>query len=377
MRRALDTSIGRTYRSATGTRRKSSVLAAAIGAVTLGAAGQAPAQPEPPHFEATVLERVEPRNGFRDYGYRVWSMADDGTVYGSVYDQRGHTKAIKSKFGEGTTWLLPRDPGQIELRPIAASVSGVVLLFAFSWPQNYIYVPGHGGRQLNNLHPDLFFPYDMNNEHTLVGQVAPQPNNRAVTYRHDSGFDFLHDPESAALAVNDAGSVVGHLDSGFGWITIRIWHANGGVTTFKLPRSTTTPIGSVTINGRDEVVGIHRREDSQNDSRWGGWFWSERSGLVEIPFLREDTSEDASIYGIDDNGWVLGKEEIDHEPQWYLWHVDAGFFNLGDLYEWQGRFPRPGDFTGPAAVNAVGQIAIPNRIIDTGRDVVVFLNPVK
>lgn len=377
MRRALDTSIGRTYRSATGTRRYSLLLAAAIGAVTLGAAGQALAQPEPPHFEATVLERVEPRNGFRDYGYRVWSMADDGTVYGSVYDQRGHTKAIKSKVGEGTTWLLPRDPGQIELRPIAASVSGVVLLFAFSWPQNYIYIPGLGGRQLNNLHPEGFFPNNMNNPHTLVGLVAPQPRNRAVVYRHAQGFEFLHEAESSAMAINDRDSIIGHLDSGSGWINIRIWHGDGRESTFELPRISTTPIGAVSINSSDEVVGMHMRRDSTNDSRWAGWFWSERTGLVEIPFLREGTSEDVFIYGISDDGWVLGEEEVDHEPQWYLWHVDAGFFNLGDLYDWQGRFPRPGDFTGPAAINAVGQIAIPNRIIDTGRNVVVFLNTVK
>jgi len=353
-------------------------LAATCAAVVVGAATVALAQPEPPHFEATVLERVEPRNGFRDYGYTIWSMADDGTVYGSVYDQRGHTKAIKSKVGEGTTWLLPRDPGQIELRPIAASTSGVVLLFAFSWPQNYIYVPGHGGRQLNNLHPDIFFAQDMNNGHDIAGTIAPYPNSRAVIYRYDRGFEYLDDVHSSANRVNDTGTVIGNLGGDPSSINMRIWHGDGRISDFILP-STNGSGGAFDINRSNEACGIHHRRDSTNDSRWAGWFWSEHAGLVEIPFRYEypEGGFDVQVYGISDDGWVLGEEHLrgTRGQDYFLWHVDAGFYNLGDLYDWQSRFAYPADGHG-GAVNAAGQMAIPTTNLD-GRGVVVLLNPVQ
>ncbi len=381
MRKAEHPSMGWMNRIANALRQNSPVLTAAIAAVALGAAGRAMAQPEPPHFEATVLERVEPRNGFDDYGYRVHAMADDGTVYGTVYNrQQNRFKAIRSRVGEGTTWLLPRDPAQVEVRTVAASTSGVALL-TIGPGYDYIYGPGQGIRRLNNLHPDWFFAYDMSNSHILVGQVAPQPRNRAVIYRHAQGFEFLHETASAALAINSRDSIIGHLDSGLGWINIRIWHGDGRESTFELPRVSTTPIGAVSINSSDEVVGKHMRRDSTNDSRWAGWFWSERTGLAEIPFRYNypEGGSDVQIFGLSDDGWVLGQEGRTDGPEFYregfLWHVDAGFVDLADLWEWQGRFDARQVFRG--AVNGPGQMAIETFSVTLNRWVYVFLDPIK
>ena len=361
-----------------GRRLNSVPLAAMCVGVVVSAAAMAFAQPEPPHFEATVLERVEPRNGFRDYGYTIWSMADDGTVYGSVYDQRGHTKAIKSKVGEGTTWLLPRDPGQIELRPIAASTSGVVLLFAFSWPQNYIYVPGHGGRQLNNLHPDLFFPDDMNNGYTLVGQVGVEPNHRAVAYRLQSGFEYLHEAPSDGRRINQIGSIVGTTGLTPDDLFFRVWHSDSRVSNFTVPRLRAA-VGVSDITNRDEVAGIHFRLDQSGRARLAGWFWSERTGLVEIPFRYEQPEGgfDVQIYGISDDGWVLGREHsrIVEQQGYFLWHVDGGFVNLSDLFAWAGRFDPHSAFHG--VINGPGQIAIEIFSVAQDRWVYAFLNPIK
>jgi len=375
MRNQKDTE--RASRMGIGRRVRATILTAALAGVAIGAAGRALAQPEPPRFEAHVLERVEPRNGFDDYGYSIHAMADDGTVYGTVYNrQQNRFKAIRARVGEGTTWLLPRDPGVVELRPIAPSISGAVLL-TIAPGYDYIYVPGHGIRRLNNLHPEWFFVNDMNNSHVLVGLVAPSPNNRAVVYRHAQGFEILHEAKSSAMAINDAGSVVGHLDAGIGWINVRIWHADGRTSTFTLPRSSTTPIGAVSINSSDEVVGMHMRRDSTSDSRWAGWFWSERTGLVEIPFryIYPEGGFDVQIYGISDDGWVLGEEHLrgTRGQDYFLWHVDAGFFDLGDLYDWQSRFAYPADGHG-GAVNADGQMTIPTTSLN-GRGVILFLNP--
>lgn len=377
MRNHMDTA--RANRMGIRRLRRATILAAGFAAVALGVEGRALAQPEPPHFEATVLERVEPRNGFRDDGYTIWSMADDGTVYGSVYDQRGHTKAIKSKVGEGTTWLLPRDPGQIELRPIAASTSGVVLLFAFSWPQNYIYVPGHGGRQLNNLHADLFFPYDMNNEHTLVGQVGVDPNYRAVAYRLQSGFEYLHEATSDCRKINQIGSIVGTTGFTSDDLFFRVWHSDGRVSDFTVPRLRAW-VGVSDITNPDEVAGKHFRLDQSGRARLAGWFWSERTGMVEIPFRYEEPEGgfDVQIYGISDDGWVFGNEHFrsSEGDDYFLWHVDSGFFDLGDLYDWQGRFAYPAGGNN-GAVNGPGQLVVPTFGLASGRGVYVLLNRIK
>lgn len=378
MRKALHTSMGWTNRSAIALRRYSLVHTAAIGAVALGVAGQAMAQPEPPHFEAHVLERVEPRNGFDDYGYRIWSMADDGTVYGTVYNRlQNRFKAIKSRVGEGTTWLLPRDPGQVEVRPIAPSISGTVLL-TLGPGYDYIYVPGQGIRRLNNLHPDWFFAHDMNNFHEIAGTIAPSPNNRAVIYRYATGFEYLEGVRSSANRSNDRGTVVGHLGGDPNSINMRIWHSDGRLSDFLLP-STNGSGGAFDINESEEVCGIHHRRDSTNDSRWAGWFWSERTGLVEIPFryIYPQGGYDVHIYGISDDGWVLGEENsrIIDQRGYFLWHVDAGFVNLADLYDWQGRFDPYATFKG--VTNGPGQITIETYSVTLNRSVYVFLNPVK
>ena len=326
-----------------------------------------------------MLERVEPRNEFDDYGYHVHALADDGTVYGTVYNrQQNRFKAIKSRVGEGTTWLLPHDPGAVEVRTVAASISGVALLFVWAWPQDYIFVPGHGVRQLNNLHPSIFFPNDLNNQHEITGAVDISPNNRGVTYRRSTGFEYFVEERSSGDRINDQGTVLGHLGGGAEGLDIRVWHSDGRISDFVLP--TNGPATRV-LNNVDEACGQYHREDSMGHVRFGGWFWSDRTGLVEIPFryIYPEGGFDVQVFGISDDGWVLGREARTDGPEFYreafLWHVDAGFVDLADLWEWQGRFDPRQVFLG--AVNGPGQMAIETFSATLNRWVYVFLDPIK
>jgi len=313
------------------------------------------AAPTPPRFEAHVLERVRPpRPRFDDDSYFPRVLADDGTVYGTVEDKiRQHDFAFISRVGEGTTWLLPNEPKDVEVRPIAASTSDVVLLFAFGyWPSEYVLVPDRGVREMNSLHPDFFFPFDMNNAHVFAGQTGIDPR-RAVVFLPRGEFEHLAPAPSAALKINQQSSVIGWIDSTEEDITFRVWHADGRESNFVVRRRVIVDVDD--INNHDEVVGHGFREDPNGRVRMAGWFWSERTGVVEIPF-RFDRG-DVEIMGISDDGWVYGSDSPLGGRRYFLWHVDAGFHDLGDLYDWEDRFRAPANGTW-GAVNGPGQIVI-------------------
>lgn len=363
---------------AAGLRRRALLLAAVCNVAALGAAGMALAQPEPPTFEARVLERLRPLNGFRDDQYRVWVMSDDGTVYGTVTEDNvswSRHEAVKSRIGVGTVRFLRAAPNQVEVNTVAASTSGVALILS----GYYIHIPDFHTWPLIHLHPEQFYANDMNNLHEIVGMVGVSPRNRAVIYRYRQGFEYLEESQSSAVTINDSGTVIGHMGGTPTYINMRVWYRDGRRLDFVLP-STNGTGGSFDLNEANEACGIHHRRDSTNDSRWAGWFWSERTGLVEIPFRYEYPigGFDVNIYGISDDGWVLGKEHFrsGQGHEYFLWHVDAGFFDLGDLYPWEGRFQYPADGH-DGAINGVGQVVVPTYSLQSQRTVYVFLNPSK
>lgn len=348
-------------------------------------AGEALAQPEPPHFEAIVLDTFElPPNTVWER-WRPYAIADDGTVYGKVTFKRSGEKYLTfvSRPGVGTRRLLRGEPSGQEIQPVAASNYGAVLLYRGRWPQDGVYVRGLGVTLLNGLHQNTFFPNDMNNRHVFAGQVGISPNNSAVTWDQQRGFVVLGGPPNhAAVRINNRGSVIG-LSSALidGVIEQTVWRPDGRNSSFDLP--TQTALSYDGFNEFDEAVGNHRRLDSTGDSRWGGWYWSEATGLVEIPFRYEYPigGFHVRIYGISDDGWVLGHEhyrDSDDQREWYLWHVEAGFFDLDDLYDWEGTFYFPAIGSGGTVINGDGQIVITNILI--GENTVsrsVFLQPIK
>jgi hypothetical protein len=190
-------------------------------------------------------------------------------------------------------------------------------------------------------------------------------------YDDGVGFTFLAEPEASAMALNDEGSVIGHLDSGFGWINMRVWYADGGVDNFVLPRERTQPISVTGMNRHGEVVGTHVRPDPETDrSRWGGWIWTEATGLNEIPFLHRDDEGGNTVYifGISDDGWVFGNEPYKPDGgerigDYFLWHPESGFWHLADLYDWESQFTGVGDQNGNAAINANGWLTLENYVV--------------
>ena len=351
--------------------------------------------PTPPRYEAVVLPVIEVPSPYNQPTiWTPWCMADDGTVYGYAEETGSNAKQMfRARAGEPTVWLWKREPLLPEWRPERANNAGYVLITDHSnlgSAQNYVYDPSRGEVvDAFHFHPTGWRFEDLNNSNVVVGELdilKPFDPYRAMTFDlQRRRVRAVPQTGTFGLEINDPGSVLYFLGGEAGRSRYVVKHApahGGGESIFDV--FSESLIGVSGMNNRDEAVGINMRLDDLERARQGGWFWSKATGWMNIPFWHTDDNNlsDVFIYGISDDGWVFGREKFESEdgsieyPGNFLWRPDAGFFDVGDLYEWEGVFYGPGAFGGLGAIASANQIAFQNVVLgQPGFYHCVFLMP--
>jgi uncharacterized membrane protein len=178
----------------------------------------------------------------------------------------------------------------------------------------YAYLPGSGGRAMlwtrgvpRNLGVLAGFDQSraegLNNRGQVVGYAMAfrdgKWKSKAFVWSRESGMQPLMSPgDSRALAINDAGMVIGNATDETGRWRVTVWI--NGVPNY-LPRQAFT---AYDINARGEVVGAAAPFDVAGELEWSSaYIWSAQEGFRYLNTLQGSLGEPL---GINDNGDVVG-----------------------------------------------------------------------
>jgi probable HAF family extracellular repeat protein len=269
------------------------------------------------------------------------SSTASGQVHAFSWTKAGGMIDLGTFGGSRTVALAVNDEGQVVgygYTPSGASR-------AFSWTRAGGLVDlGQGTAE------------DVNECGQVVGVSTASGQNRAFSWTQGGGMVDLGTlggtvgagSFSAALAVNDAGEVVGVSSNAAGQSHVFLWTQAGGILDLGTLGGSSSSVSNNASSNGGRVVGTSSTLSGQTHA----FSWTPTGGMVDLGTLGGSRS---TPWGVNDAGQVVGNGPTSSgQNHAFSWTQAGGMVDLGTL---GGTFAFAGGFFGYAdPVNNAGQI---------------------
>ncbi|MFQ5741315.1 MAG: M56 family metallopeptidase [Acidobacteriota bacterium] len=261
--------------------------------------------------------------------------------------------ASRNASGIVHPFLWTRDGGMIDLgnpvashtRAVQVNRQGFVLCETFNTFRfrAFVWTPENGMVDIGGLDPDLplTFPKAMNDQGQVVGgSRGPRGLLQAFIWSPEEGIAQLGAPGwSEALAINDAGQVVGYSDD-----KAFLWSAQEGLRFLAPPGATFSVAADV--NNLGQVVGYAKFDGGFEHA----FLWEPETGALDLGTLGDEFPISLAVE-INDLSQVVGRslslpDEVSAEQvRAFQWTPENGMKDIG-VSSSESRL----------AINAMGQI---------------------